>query len=314
MVSVSENLRPNEQYTITTVLPEGMTSLSGIKLEVPALKTGDPFWSLTEIEVKVIQGVAREDDAEALNAKKSKKADPPLTLVNSSATFESPQTTVENAHNGRRENHSRGWSVPGRYHKDNEASFELESPVALSAGSKIKIALGQVKQNRPIKRFRLLVSEEKKPLPAVPASLASALEKPERKRSRQEKASLTGFFARYDYDSRDSHRAIAEERAKLKTIEAMTTVPIMEEVLESGARKTHVQLRGSFLNKGEEVARGLPSAFMETAWSEDPDRLSLALAGGSRQSYDCASVRQSFLGGDIRYWYRGYERRFRIAG
>ena len=276
IVEVHENLRPNEQYTITAAIPEGMNSLSGIKLEIPAPQTGDPSWSLTEIEVRVIQGEPSENVAGESENEEKKKADPLLKLVNSSATFDSPQTNVANAHDGMRANHTRGWSVPGRFDEDHEASFELKKPVALSKGSKIKIVLGQVEFNRPIKRFRLWVSDEKKPLPAVPLSLATALEKPERKRSRQEKAELTAFFARYDSDSLDSHRVISEEKAKYDAIKAMTTVPIMAEVPESGIRQTHVQLRGSFLDKGEAVGRGLPSAFMEGAGTDDPDRLALA--------------------------------------
>ena len=276
IVEVHENLRPNEQYTITSDFPEGMKSLSGIKLEIPALEDGDPPWSLTEIEVRVVHGELSEKVVEESKGNEKKKADPPLKLVNASATFDSPHTKVASAHDGMRANHTRGWSVPGRFDEDHEASFELKKPVALSKGSKIEIVLGQVEFNRPIKRFRLWVSEEEKPLPAVPILLASTLEKPERKRSRQEKAALISFFARHDSESRESHRAIAEEKAKYDAVEAMTTVPIMAEVPESGIRKTHVQLRGSFLDKGEVVGRGLPSAFTEGAGTDDPDRLALA--------------------------------------
>ncbi len=276
MVEVLENLRPNEQYTITTELPEGMKSLNGVKLEVPALREDDPLWSLTEIEVRVIQGALPESPAEEPKGEREKKPDPPLRLVHSSATFDSPQTAVSIAHDGRRENHTPGWSVPGRFDRDNEASFELETPVALTAGSQIKVVMALVQQNRPIKRFRLWVSEEEKPMPAIPDSLAEALEKPERKRSRQEKGALTAFFARHDSESFESRRAISEAKEKFDAVKAMTTVPIMEEVPKSGARKTHVQIRGNFLDKGEEVGRGLPYVFMGDHWIDDPDRLALA--------------------------------------
>ncbi len=63
----------------------------------------------------------------------------------------------------------------------------------------------------------------------------------------------------------------AESARNMKPI---TTVPIMRELAEGKRRKTHIQVRGNFLQKEKEVTAGLPAVFHKGV--ENPSRLALA--------------------------------------
>src|SRR5262249_53670723 len=50
----------------------------------------------------------------------------------------------------------------------------------------------------------------------------------------------------------------------------------MRELPENQRRKTHIHIRGNFLDKGKEVTPGLPAVFPRLAKDEPPTRLTLA--------------------------------------
>lgn len=280
LIEVGENLRPTEQYKITVEPPEGINTLTGVKLEaLPAVK-GDLAWVLSEIDVKVIlEGKTKEGGASEEGggqAAPAKNANKPLRLINGSASYEEPEYRVNHAYDGVRSNHSSGWAVDGNMGEANEAVFELAKPARLPEGAKIEITLSQVSYNRAIKRFRLFVSDEVKPMPARPKDLEKSLAKSRRSRTPTEETALLEYFARYDPESLESHRAIATLESDRKAIKPFTTVPVMKEVSKTRIRKTYIQNRGNFLDQGKEVGPGLPSAFHEHPAGAALDRLDLA--------------------------------------
>lgn len=72
------------------------------------------------------------------------------------------------------------------------------------------------------------------------------------------------------------------EPAKLKELKQQlagltgTPTPIMRELPPGKRRTTHIQLRGNFLNKAQEVAPGVPAAFHPLPDGAAPNRLALA--------------------------------------
>ncbi|MEL6110180.1 MAG: DUF1553 domain-containing protein, partial [Planctomycetota bacterium] len=69
---------------------------------------------------------------------------------------------------------------------------------------------------------------------------------------------------------RDELTALEKE---LASIRPMTTVPVMRELAKR--RTTHIQMRGNYQSKGDEVTRGTPAIFHPIA-NDDPSRLDLA--------------------------------------
>lgn len=66
--------------------------------------------------------------------------------------------------------------------------------------------------------------------------------------------------------------ALRRQAAAIKGV----TTPVMRELAPDKRRKTYIQLRGNFLDRGAEVTAGVPAAFHPLAEGKEPNRLSLA--------------------------------------
>ncbi|MDX1565479.1 MAG: PSD1 and planctomycete cytochrome C domain-containing protein, partial [Phycisphaeraceae bacterium] len=74
------------------------------------------------------------------------------------------------------------------------------------------------------------------------------------------------------------------------------SVPVMQELPAKKRRKTHIQIRGNFLDKGKRVRAGVPSAFHPLPKGAKPDRLGVAKWIVSRENPLTARVTAN------RYW------------
>ena len=77
-------------------------------------------------------------------------------------------------------------------------------------------------------------------------------------------------------NSEDADRRDESPVLSLTTEHGATSVPILRELPEDRRRRTFVQLRGNFLDRGDEVTEGLPSAFHAPPEGEPLNRLTLA--------------------------------------
>ncbi len=84
------------------------------------------------------------------------------------------------------------------------------------------------------------------------------------------------------------------EKAKPK----IATVPVMQELAQDKRRKTHIMVKGSFLNKGEAVAAGFPAAFHPLPADAPRNRLGVATWLMDKQNPLTARVAVN------RYWAR----------
>ena len=71
-----------------------------------------------------------------------------------------------------------------------------------------------------------------------------------------------------------AHKRLAALKKQLAAVQTTTTVPVMQELAKP--RKTHIQLRGSFLNKDKEVTAGVPKEFDNLPKGTTPNRLTMA--------------------------------------
>ena len=79
-----------------------------------------------------------------------------------------------------------------------------------------------------------------------------------------------------DEEKKKLAEAVVAKKKELDGVKPRTTVPIMRELPEGKRRKTHVQLRGNFLDKADEVGPGVPAAFHPLPEGYEADRLGLA--------------------------------------
>lgn len=90
-------------------------------------------------------------------------------------------------------------------------------------------------------------------------------------------------------------RRMAEIKKQLAAMKP-DSVPVMRELAGNKRRKTYIQYRGSFLNRGPEVTPGVPAAFPPLPKEAPRDRLTLARWLVSRDNPLCARVTVN------RYW------------
>ena len=280
-IEISKNTAPRDNYTITTAAPDGVSLITGIKLEVFPSDRDNLAWVLNELEVRVKLPKATTENSVAVSDEKTenaekKKADKALGLKNASVTFEEAAYSVGGAFDKDRNDRFSGWAVDGNLSETNEAVFEFTEAIELPEGAELEVKLYHNFPNRKFHKFRLSVSDEVKPMPAVSLKLATALVKRIRARSKSEKNAMLEFFARYDPESFDAHLEIEKAGMAYDAIKPFTTVPVMGEVPETRLRKSHIQIRGSFMDKDKEVTPGVPSTFQPLPKGTEPNRLGLA--------------------------------------
>ncbi len=193
-------------------------------------------------------------------------------FASASASYEQERFGAAAAVDGSPDSHS-GWAVGGALGRDHYAVFRLASPLP---GGKLAIGLAQMYGDHAIGRFRISVTDAADPAPALPHDVAAALAKPKGERGANENKLLLAYYAKSSPEALRSRGQIEALRKKLASLGTQTTVPVMRELPAGKHRKTHIQLRGSYLNKGAEVTPGFPSAFGPLPEGAAPDRLGLA--------------------------------------
>jgi hypothetical protein len=73
----------------------------------------------------------------------------------------------------------------------------------------------------------------------------------------------------------ETRARLAQAKSRFAEIKPVTTTPVLRELAGDKRRKTHLQIRGNYLNLGHELEPGLPSAFNPPS-AKNPDRLALA--------------------------------------
>jgi mono/diheme cytochrome c family protein len=173
--------------------------------------------------------VLSELEVELLEGEKSRR----LTLSDPRADYEQPGWPVKNALDGDKKT---GWAVSPHQTSDHVALFKLAEPLELSKSTMLRLVMRQHYGDALVlRRFRWTTSgEDPKSLP------------------------LDG--------SSDETRKLAEalaavEKEQKEFVAALPKIPVMRAVDTKAARVTKIHKRGNFLDPGDEVKPGLPSAF-----------------------------------------------------
>lgn len=144
-----------------------------------------------------------------------------------------------------------GWAVSPRFRERRVAIFNLVEPLKLEADAKVKVSLQQRYGDALVlRRFRLATSN------ADPATLMLPQDTPQQRQLRDEIAAANASLAKLNG--------------------AMVKVPVMRELAEANKRTTKIHRRGNFLDQGDVVAAGLPTAFHKLPSEGNLNRLSVA--------------------------------------
>jgi len=144
-----------------------------------------------------------------------------------------------------------GWSVEGRGREPHALLLELARPLVVREAGRLELTLSHQKGDATsLRRFRLSATS------ASPARLALP----------DAPSPWRQIF--------DQLAELEEERKQLE--EAIVRLPVMRELPDAKRRETHLHLRGNFLEPGERVTPGVPSAFHPLPKGRTADRRGLA--------------------------------------
>jgi hypothetical protein len=175
---------------------------------------------------------------------------------------------------------SAGWAIAPQIDKPHHLTLLLDTPVDIPAGNKLSIELNHNAElpESNLGAFRLsMTSDEAVSMMArTPLAILGLVRTPIEDRSRADEKRVLDYYL-------SIAPSLEDERVRLVTIEKQsedmkpyTTVPVMKAVKAGQRRETHIQRRGNYLDKTDQVGSGIPSVFASRLDQMPKDRLSVA--------------------------------------
>jgi hypothetical protein len=176
---------------------------------------------------------------------------------------------------------TKGWAVGGQADKPHELTLIPAEPLKLADGETISVTIEQVSQHEKhtLTAFRLSATSDVgiTEFARTPADQLAILRTPTKKRSDEQKKSLTQFYLGNVAPALSKQRQqLAKLEKQLADLKPATSVPIMRDLPPEQHRKTQIHLRGNWQNLGEEVSQGVPAEFHPLDESLPRNRLALA--------------------------------------
>lgn len=269
---LAEGKNPGRAEIYTITFKTNLKNINGIRLEAltdPSLPKNGPGRSpsgnfeLTMLTVK----------AAPLSTPKSLKAIP---LQKAQASFESTGYKVDRVINN---SPHTGWSIAPEQGKKQVATFETKKPFGDEKGTHITVTLQQSttrKTYHNLGRFRLSLTTAPKPLSlnGMTDLVVETLNTPRDQRSEVQQKELVEFYRTIDPELKKLQTAELTHRKKAPRNPAETTKAQVIDHLKV-ARKTHLMVRGDFLNPADEVQPDTPEV-LPPLKPETPNRLDLA--------------------------------------
>lgn len=269
VLATGENPGRAEIYTIK--FRTNLKNINGIRIEAltdPSLPKNGPGRSpsgdflLTLLTLKTA----------SIDAPKATKEIP---LQKGQASFETPGHKVDRVING--SPHS-GWSTSPQRGKKQIATFETKKPFGFEKGTLVTVTLQQSNTQKlyhNLGRFRISLTTASKPLSLTGMTdlIADTLKISPDQRSAEQQQELLEFFRTIDPQLKKLKDAEIAHRKKAPKNPADTTKAQVVNHLNV-PRKTHLLVRGDFLNPADEVKPDTP-AFLPPLKSSNPNRLDL---------------------------------------
>ena len=194
------------------------------------------------------------------------------SFLNASSTYDQDKFGAASAIDGNAGSDS-GWAVGGSLGQDHHIVIELDKPLD---GRNLELRLLQRYPNHALGRFRILATDSAGPSMALSSDTIAILKTSPAKRSAAERAQLVAVYRKTNPSVIADTKKLADLKKQLDAVKPLTSVPIMRDLPKNKHRKTHIQLRGSYLSLGEEVAPGVPQVFGSLPKGSNPDRLAMA--------------------------------------
>jgi len=190
-----------------------------------------------------------------------------------------PQTVVGLKTKSDANARNKGWNVANST-KPQTLTLIPEKPVVLREDESLKIEIDQRsrKREQALGSFSIALTRDGRAelLAGTPANILAVLAKAASERTPQGAAQVLDYYVRnHAQEAEKQRQELASAKRDLEALKP-NTVPIMRELASEKRRVTKVQLRGNYLNLGDEVSPGTPAVFPPLPSGATPDRLGMA--------------------------------------
>ena len=176
-------------------------------------------------------------------------------------------------------NPKKAWAVDGQTEKPHHLILALEKALEGESGE-IVLTLRQESESAKgtIDAFALSTTDDRHVAERLrlPEEIRQLLAVEPKERARGQAAKLAAHYRTLSPTLRPYRERLAQLEKRRKALRPHTTVPIFREMPPEKRRQTHIQVRGNYRNKAEEVSPGTPSAFPPLAEGMPKNRLALA--------------------------------------
>ncbi|MSU36303.1 MAG: DUF1553 domain-containing protein [Pedosphaera sp.] len=173
-----------------------------------------------------------------------------------------------------------GWAVAPRFGEPHSLTLIPRDPVELRVGASLSVSIEQISKYEYATLGRLRLSKTSDPraseLARTPSPVLAILRLPFAQRSESQREELARYYRSIAPALKSDRDQLAVVKKQLDELKPYTTVPVLRELAGTDRRKTHIQIRGNYLNLGQEVSEGLPAAFFSLTESGPTNRLTLA--------------------------------------
>ena len=176
---------------------------------------------------------------------------------------------------------NKGWAVGGGIGQPHWLVLVPEAATEIPAGSQIQLMIEQQSQHEShiLGKFRISASASPRAVEVArtPTNIRDILAVASEKRTPEQTATLqTWYFANLAPELAAPRERKAKLATDLANLKPETSVPVFTELTGNARRKTKLQHRGNYLDLGDEVAEGVPAAFLPPGAEMPKDRLALA--------------------------------------
>jgi len=174
-----------------------------------------------------------------------------------------------------------GWAVGGGTADNHALVLVPSNPIVATEPSTLRLIIEQNSPyaNHVLGNFRVSTSHDEVAIERarLPQNILAIVEKPVAERTADETSQLARYFrlnlAPELADARNELKTLTTE---LEDMKPDASVPVLRELAETSRRKTQLQFRGSYLDKGHEVQEGVPAVFPSIPNGEPANRLTFA--------------------------------------
>ncbi|MEZ6055198.1 MAG: DUF1553 domain-containing protein [Planctomycetaceae bacterium] len=172
-----------------------------------------------------------------------------------------------------------GWAIAPQLNDAHRLTLTTAAPVEVPAGAFITVTIEQQSKHKDhtLDKFRLSLTTNPQAAEqsAFPADVVTLLSQSAEERGAEGEQRLLDYYLSVAPSLQPQRDRLNKVTQSLANFKPATTVPVLQELSPDKHRKTHVQLRGNYLDKGDEVQPGLPVAFGPTP-TGPIDRLAMA--------------------------------------